>query len=116
MFFMIVIPVSEPTGGRAVEARGVLTPFIVAFALVGPLGCGGSGPASPGPAAPPAEAAARAFGVAQGLEREHKTKQAFAAYHQVARQFPETAEGKKAAARIRQAQKAAGKARGARPR
>jgi hypothetical protein len=114
MFFEIVILGAGPTGGRAVAARGALRLFIGALGLAGPFGCGGREPAAPAPA--PAEAAARAFGVAQGLEREHKTKQAFAAYRQVARQFPDTAEGKKAAARIRQAQKAAGKARGNRPR
>lgn len=44
---------------------------------------------------------------AESFEREHKTKEAFAAYHQLARNYAETAAGKKAVARIAQAQKEA---------
>jgi hypothetical protein len=78
--------------------------IIIAFALCVYIGCTRSGPAPP---EPPAQAAARVFDVAQNLEKERKTKEAFAAYHQIARAYPTTPHGRKAAERISQAQKAA---------
>ena len=42
--------------------------------------------------------------LAQDLEKEGKTKQAFAAYRQVVDYFPDTSEGRNAARRISQAQ------------
>jgi hypothetical protein len=59
------------------------------------------------PGESPAQAATRVFAVAEGLEKEHKSKQAFSAYHQVARHFPDTPEGKKAVERIHRAQRQA---------
>jgi hypothetical protein len=47
------------------------------------------------------------FAIAEERERAKNAKKAFAAYHQVATQFPETAEGRKAADRIRRAQRTA---------
>ena len=80
--------------------RAVVLPYLGALAL----GCGPAEPVSPIPGEPPAQAAARVFAVAERLAKEHKTKQAFAAYHQLARQFPDTPEGRQAADRIRRAQ------------
>ena len=53
----------------------------------------------------PGETAARVFALAQRLENEGKTKEAFATYHQIVRQFPDTPDGKQAAGRILQAQR-----------
>jgi TolA-binding protein len=72
--------------------------------LVAALGCGRSEPTS---AESPAQAAARIFNVAQNLEQQRKTKEAFAAYRQIARLYPNTPHGQRAAERIMQAQKAA---------
>jgi len=77
--------------------------FSLCLSLIA-TGCGRSGPA---PRETPEQAAARVFDLAQNLEKEHKTKEAFAAYHQVVRHYPATAGGKKAAERIARAQKAA---------
>jgi hypothetical protein len=55
----------------------------------------------------PEQAAARVFDLAQNLEKEHKTKEAFAAYRQILRHYPATAGGEKAADRIAQAQQSA---------
>ncbi|MDR3638979.1 MAG: hypothetical protein P4L84_34560 [Isosphaeraceae bacterium] len=85
--------------------RAVGLPYLAALAL----GCGAAEPAIQHPGESPAQAAARVFTVAEGLEKEHKTKQAFAAYRQLARQFPDTPEGKQAADRIRRAQGQAAK-------
>ncbi len=74
------------------------------------LGCGCSGPAAHEPSQStetPEPVAARIFDRAQSLEKEHQTKQAFTAYHQVARNYPETLQGKKAAERIWQARQQA---------
>lgn len=80
---------------------------LVLFVLL-PLGqgCGESAPATTASvqARSPAQEAARVFGLADGLEKEGKSKEAFAAYRQVADKFPETPDGKKAAARIKKAQ------------
>ena len=71
------------------------------------LGCGRSEQASLAAQEAPEQAAVRVYSLAQKLEKEHKTKEAFDAYHQIARRFPQTPEGKKAAQRISQAQKEA---------
>jgi hypothetical protein len=68
------------------------------------LGCRRADPAPP---EPPEQAAARIFDLAQNLEKERKTREAFAAYHQIVRHYPATPHGKKAAQRISQAQQAA---------
>ncbi len=65
-------------------------------------GCGRAEPALQVAGETPEEAAARVFAKAQSLEKEQKTKEAFAAYHQIVRQFPATPHGKQAAARIQQ--------------
>ena len=77
----------------------------VALACLGAivLGCGGSKPVTEAPAESPAQAAARVFAAAEELERQDKTRQAFAAYHQILQKYPDTPEGKKAAERIRRA-------------
>jgi TolA-binding protein len=70
-------------------------------------GCGGWGSGSQAPAVvvgSPEQDAARVFALALSLEKEGETKKAFAAYHQIVRNFPETPAGKKAAERIRKAQ------------
>jgi outer membrane protein assembly factor BamD (BamD/ComL family) len=77
-------------------------PYLVLL-LIG-IGCRRSEPAPP---EPPEQAAARIFDTARNLEKDHKTKQAFAAYHQLVQHFPSTTHGKMAVERIRQAQKAA---------
>ena len=53
----------------------------------------------------PSETALRALAPAQGLEKEGRTREAFAAYHQIVRQFADTPAGKNAAARIVKAQR-----------
>jgi hypothetical protein len=68
------------------------------------IGCSNSSPAPP---EPPKQAAARVFDLAQKLENERKAKEAFAAYRQIARLYPNTPHGKRAAERIREAQQAA---------
>ena len=72
--------------------------------LLAALGCGRSEPAH---AESPGQAAARVFAVAQNLEQERKTKEAFAAYRQIARLYPATPHGQRAAERISEAQKSA---------
>jgi outer membrane protein assembly factor BamD (BamD/ComL family) len=62
------------------------------------------------------EAAARVFAKAESLAKEQKTKEAFAAYRQIALQFPHTPHGKQAATRLQQVQRdAARKAVGRKP-
>ena len=67
------------------------------------LGCGA--PQTAGEPLPesPAEAAPRVLAAAEELEREHKSRQAFAAYHQILQRYPGTPESKTAADRIRRA-------------
>jgi TolA-binding protein len=79
--------------------RHFLNCFIVAVA-----GFGCHRP-DPTPAESPDRVAARTFELAQNLEKEHKTKEAFAAYRQISQQFPSSPYAKKAADRIGQAQK-----------
>ena len=79
----------------------VRLPLALAACVVGLAS--GCGPPLPAPESPH-QAAARVFAVAERLEKAQKTKQAFAAYRQVADQFPDSPEGKKAAARIRRFQ------------
>lgn len=67
-------------------------------------GCGKPEEATPGP---PEQAAARVFERAQALEKDHKTREAIAAYHQILNHFPGSPEAKKAHDRIQLAQKAA---------
>ncbi len=85
--------------------RRVSIALIVVLRIVS--GCGGrdSEPVRPGETSQ--AAAARIFARAQSLERENKSKQAFAAYRQSVSHFPETPEAKQAAERIRREQKAA---------
>jgi TolA-binding protein len=78
--------------------------FRFAFACLLAAGCGN---AEPPPPEAPEQVAARVFDLAERLEKEHKGKEAFAAYRQIVRLYPTTPQGKKAAARINQAQKAA---------
>jgi TolA-binding protein len=80
-----------------------LAKFSLSLSLVA-FGCGRSEPA---PRETPEQAAARVLDLAQNLEKEHKSKEAFAAYHQIVRHYPATAGSKKAAERIAAAQKAA---------
>ena len=70
-------------------------------------GCGRSeGPREVASAESPELRAMRVLGVAQKLEREQKTKEAFSAYHQIVRHFPNTPPAKIAAERIKKAQRA----------
>jgi hypothetical protein len=85
--------------------------FIAKLALCLCLSAPGCGRTGEAPAESPEQAAARILEVAQTLEKEHKTKQAFAAYHQIVRHYPATAGGQKAAQRIDQEQKAVMKRR-----
>jgi outer membrane protein assembly factor BamD (BamD/ComL family) len=52
----------------------------------------------------PEEEADRVLAIAADLEKQGKTRQAFAAYHQVITNFPGTPAAKVAAARVRKAQ------------
>ena len=69
-------------------------------------GCGwsDSGPLPATSGATPEEEAARVFAIAQDLEDQGEHKKAFAAYHQLFRNFPSTDAGKKAIARVKKAQ------------
>jgi hypothetical protein len=88
------------TGRFSVMKTPTAIPLVLACCLLGP-GC-----REPAPPEMPEQTVARIFALAQSLEKEGKTKQAFAAYHQLVRLFPSTAEGKQAAERLRQAQHA----------
>ena len=81
--------------------------FLATLSLCLSLGAIGCGRSEQAPRETPEQAAARVFDLARHLENDHKTREAFAAYHQIVRHFPATAGGKKAAERIAQAQKAA---------
>jgi TolA-binding protein len=76
----------------------------LAVLLIALIGC--NHPAPP-PAESPEQAAARIFGLAQDLEKQHKTKEAYAAYRQLGQHYPSTAGGKRAAERLSQVQKEA---------
>ncbi len=52
----------------------------------------------------PEHEADRVIAIAADLEKQGKTKQAFAAYHQVITNFPGTPSGKLAVARVKKAQ------------
>jgi TolA-binding protein len=52
----------------------------------------------------PEEEADRVLAIAADLEKQGKTRQAFAAYHQVITNFPGTPSSKLAAARVKNAQ------------
>lgn len=71
-------------------------------------GCGGN-ISSHNAAETPAEEATRVFAIAEKLERENKSKEAFNAYRQVTDHFPGTPEAKKASERINKAQRSAGR-------
>jgi hypothetical protein len=83
--------------------RRFIAKFSLCLSLIA-IGCGRSEPA---PRETPEQAADRVFVLAQDLEKEHKTKEAFAAYRQIIRLYPGTPGGKKAADRVAQAQKSA---------
>ena len=71
-------------------------------------GCEGSGTQSPPvSAARPEQEADRVLAIAQNLETQGDTKKAFAAYHQIIRNFPGTPSGKKAIERVKKAQREA---------
>ena len=55
----------------------------------------------------PGEVAPRVFAVAERLEREGKTRQAFAAYRQVVQQFPNSPEARQATDRLLRSQRTA---------
>jgi hypothetical protein len=70
--------------------------------------CAGSNAGSQAPpvsAVTPGQEADRVLAIAQDLEKQGDTKKAFAAYHQIIRNFPDTPSGRKAVERIRQAQR-----------
>jgi outer membrane protein assembly factor BamD (BamD/ComL family) len=74
------------------------------------IGCARSDIDAPAIAgATPEQEAERIFAIAQDMENEGKTQRAFAAYHQVIRNFPTTPAGKKAIERVNKAQKASGR-------
>ena len=67
--------------------------------------------------ATPEQEAERILAIAQDLEKEGKTQRAFAAYHQIIRNFPTTPSGKDAIERVKKAQKASvGKVQGTKKR
>ncbi len=69
-------------------------------------GCAGSGSqAPPVSAATPEQEADRILAIAQDLEKQGNTKKAFAAYHQIIRNFPDTRSARKAVERIGQARR-----------
>ncbi len=70
------------------------------------IGCGGSGSGTPlaVSAATPEQEADRVLAIAQDLEKQGEHKKAFAAYHQIIRNFPGTPSGKKAIERVKKAQ------------
>jgi hypothetical protein len=79
--------------------------FFLSLVLTGSEGCGSSH-APPVSAATPEVEADRVLAIAQDMERQGNTKQAFAAYHQIIRNFPDTSSGKKAISRVKKAQSA----------
>jgi hypothetical protein len=88
-------------------ARRCLPVALAAHIALAASGCAPPRPVGAELEEKPEQAAARVFAVAERLEKEKKNGRAFAAYHQLARQFPETPEGKKSVERIRRAQIAA---------
>jgi len=74
----------------------------ISVILIAAIGCNHPDPA---PAESPEQAAARIFDLAQDLEKQHKTKEAYAAYRQISQHYPSTPHGKRAAERISQVQK-----------
>jgi hypothetical protein len=84
--------------------RAIAAVCIVLSALV--AGCGGaSSPAPTASAATPEQDADRVLAIAQDLEKQGDTKKAFAAYHQMIRNFPGTPSGRKAIERVKKAQR-----------
>jgi hypothetical protein len=76
---------------------------ILSLGLFSSMACG-CGRSDQAPRQPLPADAARVLALAQDLEKEGKTKQAFAAYRQVVDHFPDTSQGRAAARRISQAQ------------
>jgi hypothetical protein len=71
-------------------------------------GCAGpDSPSVPVSAATPEQEAHRVLAIAQDLEKQGETKKAFAAYHQIIRNFPATPSGKKAIERVKKEQEEA---------
>ena len=79
--------------------------FVLSLLLTGSEGCGSS-QAPPFSAVNPEEEADRVLAIAQDMERQGNTKQAFAAYHQIILNFPDTTSGRKAISRVKKAQRA----------
>jgi TolA-binding protein len=71
-------------------------------------GCEGAGSQAPPVSAAKSKLEAdRVLAIAHELEEKGETKKAFAAYHQIVRNFPETPSGRKALERITKAQREA---------
>jgi hypothetical protein len=81
--------------------------FFLPLFVVGTEGCGSS-QSPPVSAAASEQEADRVLAIAQTLERQGDTKEAFAAYHQIIRNYPGTPSGKIAIERVKKAQSAAG--------
>jgi hypothetical protein len=73
------------------------------------IGCGGSDSGTPlaVSGATPEQEADRVLAIARDMEKQGENKKAFAAYHQIIRNFPGTPSGKAAIDRVRKAQREA---------
>ncbi|MGP0064463.1 MAG: hypothetical protein ACLQGP_12810 [Isosphaeraceae bacterium] len=71
------------------------------------VGCAGSDAGSQAVASSstPEQDAERVLAIAEDLEKQGDHKKAFAAYHQIIRNFPGTPSGKKAIERVKRAQR-----------
>lgn len=80
--------------------------FVLLSVPLAAFGCGGASTQTSATAMEsPEQASERILARARALEQEHKTREAFAAYHQLTRNYAATPAGKQALARVAQAQK-----------